>query len=78
MLGYIEPLARFSMNHTRPARIVFQDMAICQDFVGSNKHPGSEAHTVTVWKWNFNFVNRGFSSIWVSNRTPCKERQEKY
>ncbi len=58
MLGYVELLARLAMNHLRPTRMVFQNVAVGKNLVPSDKNAGSKSNLVAVWIGNFNPINR--------------------
>lgn len=48
MLGHIELLARLAMNHPRPSRMAFKNMAVGEDFVPSDKNACSKTQLVGI------------------------------
>ena len=78
MLGYIELLASFAMNHPRPARMVFHNMTIGKNLVPGNKNAGSKPNPVAFWIRNLDFINSRLDSVWIgiSSRNRCVERQK--
>lgn len=57
MLGHIELLASFAMDHSRPTRMAFQNMAVGKNLVPSDKNAGSKSFPVAVWIGNLNSIN---------------------